>query len=104
MTAASDRPGLDESRGLAIGDLNGDTFPESICCNAQAGNQVWLNNGTGQFSWDGTALNPAGQSREAMLADLDDDNDLDVIVANQGANSYWQNDGTGDFGADPDVG
>ena len=93
FTASNQQPGNDLTEAVVAGDLNGDEAVDLLVINRLAGNQIWLNDGSGRFSWDGSRLNPAGMSYAAALADFDDDDDLDLFVANDGANTYWLNDG-----------
>jgi hypothetical protein len=54
----------------------------------------WLNDGSGVFAASGLVLG-ASWSRDVALADLDNDNDLDAFLANNGANRVWLNGGRG---------
>ncbi len=70
---------------VAVGDLNGDTYPDIISVNTNSGNiNVFLNNGTaaaGTFA--GAESYSIGNSpRSLIIADLNGDTHLDVAVAN----------------------
>jgi hypothetical protein len=102
-------PGLGSSRStaVALGDLNGDGALDAFVANTgfynemgQA-NEVWLNDGGGQFTDSGQRLGNA-HSWAVELGDLDGDGDLDAFVANGGVyddqpNTVWLNDGGGLF-------
>lgn len=84
------------SNGFAVGDLNGDGFPDCYETGWMAPDRMWLNDGKGKF----IQARQVGQwmkSRRAQLADLDSDGDIDVFVGNENflPNSVWLNDGTG---------
>ena len=94
------------SHAVALGDLDGDGDLDAMVGNACSlsysnPNTVWLNDGTGTFADSGQRLSvdTYGDSTNSIaLGDLDDDGDLDVIVANRGGpNHAWYNDGTGNF-------
>ena len=83
----------------AVGDLNGDTFPDLIMGN-NGSNSVWFNDGSANFT-QGTDLPLSGTTFGLAVADLDGDLDLDVFVANGSvggqSNQVHLNDGTGAF-------
>ncbi len=97
------------SHGVALGDLNGDNYPDAFVVNAHCNpNTVWFNDGSGTFTDSGQRLglipDPAypedyAPSRRVSLGDLDGDGDLDAFVANGGnqADTVWFNDGAGTF-------
>ncbi len=64
------------------GDVDGDGDEDVCAVNffANQGNRIWLSNGKGKFSV-GHEL-PCAGSCDVSLADLDDDGDLDAVVAN----------------------
>ena len=74
---------LDEyADGLQVGNLNGDSFPDlalASCCGF-ANTEVWAGNGNGTFS--GPTELPVGISSSfPILADINGDNKLDLLVA-----------------------
>ncbi len=93
-----------EGNGFAIGDVNGDKLPDIALGNSgeRGQNFLWLNdrNRPGHFI-DATkthlpAVNDATQ--DVALSDLDEDGDLDMVVANEKPpNRLLLNDGKGRF-------
>src|SRR5271156_1220210 len=74
---------LDEyADGLQVGTLNGDSFPDlalASCCGF-ANTEVWAGNGNGTFT--GPTELPVGISSSfPILADINGDNKLDLLVA-----------------------
>ncbi len=105
-------PGGSNSTGVALGDLNGDDFPDAFVTNRDGQpNEVWLNEGNGNFvlkdqngDEPGTGLGNSN-SMGVALGYLNDDGYLDAFVVNTGtsANKVWINkgDGSGTFTNDP---
>ena len=87
-----------KNRDLALGDVDNDGDIDAFVTNGKEPwpNEVWLNDGTGQFTNSGQSL---GNSRDEGIAlgDLDGDGDLDAFVVNwiesTGANRVWLNQG-----------
>ena len=73
---------------LAVGDLDGDGFPEIVAGHEQDPIHVYRNE-AGVFS---AAPEPVGSSLEVsdlVLADLDNDRDLDLVAGVDGAANRW---------------
>ncbi|MDZ4755110.1 MAG: FG-GAP-like repeat-containing protein, partial [Phycisphaerae bacterium] len=87
---------------VAVADLSGDGAPDLAVANGGFNGStasILINNGNGTFA-AGVAY-AAGQGPEAVaLGDLDDDGDVDLVVANQFGDtiSVLRNNGNGTFG------
>jgi hypothetical protein len=88
----------DASRGVALGDLNGDSSLDMWVANQSESDRVYLNRGNGVLD-DTQAVLGRSSSLAVTLADLDGDGDLDSLVAaGYGEpNRIWLNDGRGQF-------
>ncbi len=87
------------SRGVDLGDLDGDGDLDAFVVNTQyQPDRVWLNDGQGIFTGNGQSLG-ASCGSDVSLGDLDGDGDLDAFVANEypPSNRVWLNDGAGQF-------
>ncbi|HSH05819.1 MAG TPA: FG-GAP-like repeat-containing protein [Anaerolineae bacterium] len=100
-SAAHDSFGAGNSNSVAVGDVDGDGDLDVVIANMIQSQEVWLNDGAGNF---GTipyhVFGGAASSRSVALGDLDGDGDLDAVVAHDldEAQEVWLNDGTGNFG------
>lgn len=101
----SDRlPSMSEGNALAVGDVNGDDLPDILVGNTGAENQnfLWLNDQDrpGYFiDATKTGLPQIYDDTQGFsLTNLDDDADLDLVVANENPpNRLYLNDGEGRF-------
>ena len=103
-TDITDLNGMNTSRGVALGDLDGDGNLDAFVANSNnQANRIYLNNGMGGFPDAGiTDLNGMNASYGVALGDLDGDGDLDAFVANYDEpNRIYLNNGMGGF---PDAG
>src|SRR5439155_3334825 len=71
---------------VAIGDVNGDTWPDLVALNANRQNtgtvSVFKNDGAGNLSLFGTPFSTGGRNSSWVgLVDVTGDNVLDVVVA-----------------------
>ncbi|HJR35396.1 MAG TPA: CRTAC1 family protein, partial [Gemmatimonadales bacterium] len=87
--------------GVAIGDVDGDDLPDIYLARIEGPNALYLNQGGWRFreaaAERGVALADA-PSTGAVLADVDGDGDLDLIVTSMGgSNALLLNDGRGAF-------
>ncbi|MCC5648185.1 VCBS repeat-containing protein, partial [Nostoc sp. CHAB 5824] len=84
---------------VAVGDLNGDTYPDIISTNTNSNNiSVFLNNGVlspGTFA-DAVTYSIGNTPRSLVIADLNGDTFLDVAVANNATSTVAVRFGSGD--------
>lgn len=64
---------------IRLGDLNGDGYLDALMCNYGGQDYYCLNNGQGGFL-SPTNIGGGGWTEDAVLADLDGDGDLDVVM------------------------
>jgi len=91
-------------RGVAAGDLDGDLDPDAVClvtAPSPAGVEFFSNQG-GTLVSTGRIPVTTYPSRP-LLADLDQDGDLDLAFAGAPGIHLWSNNGLGQFTAAPDV-
>ena len=86
FTASDASSDENDSRGVALGDLDGDGDLDAFVVNNGGKNRVYLNQlDTGSFSFTASdASSDENDSRGVALGDLDNDGDLDAFVANHG--------------------
>ncbi|MFK7893051.1 MAG: FG-GAP repeat domain-containing protein [Granulosicoccus sp.] len=91
---------LDNSAGMAAGDINADGHVDLIVGNLGQ-NRALLNNGHGFFTDETASILPPleDSTRKVVLGDADGDGDLDLLVGNSRGeqNRLYLNDGTGVF-------
>jgi hypothetical protein len=98
-SAASLPPDADETRSLALGDIDGDGDLDLLAGNYDQ-DRLYRNDGSGRFTGITATHLPvdSDDASAAEFADLDRDGDLDLVVANsRGANRLYLNDGAGRF-------
>lgn len=86
---------------VALGDLNCDGYLDAFITTASTGNELWINQRSAPgdetprtFVLDTTQLLGNSASNSVALGDLDNDNDIDAVVANVGPDEVWINQGT----------
>jgi hypothetical protein len=109
FTNSGQRLGESSGSAVALGDLDGDgdldvyvgnsyypRTPRDMNNDASRIDQVWLNDGSGQFS-PGPQPNGLVDTTFAALADLDNDGDMDAFVASRSESFILWNDGQGNL-------
>tara|TARA_R110002072_G_scaffold303130_1_gene494991 strand:- start:32 stop:4702 length:4671 start_codon:yes stop_codon:yes gene_type:complete len=96
---------LNPSNSLSLGDIDGDGDIDIVFPRSSAPNQIWLNNGTGSFSYSGSPLGSYSTSYGSDVGDIDGDGDLDLVFAvhnsgGYGANEVYINQGGAQAGAE----
>jgi VCBS repeat-containing protein len=90
--------GSADSTDVATGDFNGDGYPDFIVVNYASANILWLNGGDGSFGLPITLASSNNNSSNGVaLGDLNNDDHIDIFIANTGTNEVWLNDGVGNF-------
>lgn len=88
-----------EGTDVASRDMDGDGDIDFFITRSNGQpSEVWLNDGSGNYSDSGQAIGSDNSSHVA-LGDLDGDGDLDALVVNYSnqANTVWWNDGAANF-------
>ncbi len=94
-----------DSRGVALGDVDGDGDLDAVVANiSNQAQDVHLNDGSGAFSPSADSTFGGGNSIVVALGDVDGDGDLDAVVANWiAAQAVHLNDGSGSFSPSADT-
>ena len=92
---------LYDGSGLALGDIDNDGFCDIYFCRLNGPNALYRNKGNWQFeeiAQDVGVDYPDQFSKGALLADIDGDQDLDLLITVlDGPNACFLNDGQGNF-------
>jgi hypothetical protein len=86
--------------GMAVGDVNGDGLEDLFVCDGGSlPNRLYLQNadGTARDASAEAGLDWLEDSRGALLVDLDNDGDEDLVVSTIAMLAFAENDGTGKF-------
>lgn len=107
LTAATEQPFVDLANSSnAFADVNGDGHPDAILMGFnlafEPGTYVYLNDGSGQFALDTTAgIEPCAWG-DLVVADMDLDNDVDIVICGYDLfggiiSKLYTNNGSGQF-------
>ena len=90
--------GTSYTTDIALGDIDGDGDLDAFLANEfKPTNEIWLNDGGGQF-FDGGQRPASNNTARVAFGDLDGDGDLDAFGANiSNQDTIWRNDGAGNF-------
>jgi hypothetical protein len=88
-----------ENTGAVWGDYDNDGDLDLYVAKFGSANLLYRNNGNGTFVEVGvnSDTNDTGNSNSVAWGDFDNDGDLDLYVANDGANRLYRNEGNGTF-------
>lgn len=103
-------PGLeDDTQGFGLADVNGDGYLDMVVANETPPNRLLINQGNGTFKEtpENLELLVPMESRQVLIADYDQDGDMDLLLLNLTSNNHdWDkdpqmrilmNNGTGKF-------
>ena len=80
-----------------IGDVNNNGYLDVIC-SINGTVKIWLNSGNNNYEQSTQTIGYTESFGRVKLADMDNDQDLDIVLANRKVGgSVWSNDGTGVF-------
>lgn len=89
---------IHDSEELALGDFDRDGDVDLVFVSEDDFvNEYYLNDGRGFFTDAGVRLPVTGESNAVQAADIDGDEDLDLLIGNAGQDFAVINDGTGTF-------
>ena len=110
LPAASQSTDIQNTRSIAVGDVNRDGSADLVICNLdryQTGTsgpitqQLWINDGAGRFTDQSATRLPARQFAcfDVALTDVNRDGAPDIVyvAADGSGNRLWMNDGQGNF-------
>jgi hypothetical protein len=89
---------VSDVHGVAICDLNDDTYPDIFLISQAGPSKVFFNDGTGSFVAGSQDIGTAADLPFLLkMGDIDNDGDLDALMACGVGIQLWLNDGTGIF-------
>jgi hypothetical protein len=105
FTTGPTLPAHSSTYSFDFGDVDGDGDLDVLGANSRSGSSgeaLWLNDGAGTFTDASSQLSPnpgSDDDNDSKFFDLDDDGDLDLVIAalSAGAEKIYTNDGAGHF-------
>ena len=98
LTVSDISPDTNNSRSIAVDDLNGDGYLDVVVANSNQINRVYLADGEGGFTAGTNIFSDTNDSQSIAVGDLNGDGHLDIVVANYNQiNRVYLGDGSGDF-------
>jgi hypothetical protein len=95
-------PGNDNTRGVALADVNGDQRLDIVVGNYNQQNVAYLDDGAGNFTTAQPFGTGADLTTSVAAGDLNGDGHPDIVVGNDGQQSaVYLNNGTGTFASGP---
>ncbi|MCX6835158.1 MAG: thrombospondin type 3 repeat-containing protein, partial [candidate division Zixibacteria bacterium] len=84
---------------MALGDVNGDSFPDLFLSLIDQPDEIWINDGTGTFTNSGQELGSSSGYEHTVSGDIDRDGDIDFAVDNSvsGVKIWLNQNNTGSF-------
>lgn len=87
-----------DTEDIAVADLNGDTRPDIVfVAEDDMTNEFYINIGNGTFDDASVGFPVTGVSNAVLAVDVDADDDLDLLIGNNGPNFLLLNDGSANF-------
>ena len=101
ITAGDLAADTDDTRSVALGDVDGDGDLDLVAGNHDQANRVYRNDGGGVFTdiTDGDLATDTDDTQSVAWGDMDGDGDLDLVAGNSNneGNKAYRNDGGGVF-------
>ncbi|CAA7625085.1 cadherin-like domain-containing protein [Magnetospirillum sp. SS-4] len=103
VTGFAQPANLAATLGIELQDFDGDGNIDIFFANRGTENMLYLNDGNGAFTRTGTGYGTDNTASAEIIrpgsaaADVNNDGNMDVIVATEGGDEIWINDGAGGF-------
>ena len=81
--------GLDESRDVDVGDMDGDGQLDIVVANIGDRNMIYYGSKKGSYDRSKAFGDPAAATHSIMLADLDLNGNIDIVVGNKGQRNHY---------------
>ena len=84
-----------DTRAVAVGDLDGDGFPDIVACHLGLGTFVYFNDGHGNFSKSVPIADKTDGCYSLAIVDMNRDGKADIVGNTGKANVVFFNEGSG---------